>query len=169
MPEMTTLAAGSLDPAQAKELAQLVEMEARWENLRTSAARPAAAQPDLQDLHRKQKAYEAFHTKLAWYNKRYSPVHVAELLLNTPIRLGTWCRSMRALVLRVETHPQGYSPVHLLEKAHRWADRLAVRIHITPLTRPAAPVTLEAAVQDLQSIAQWCDELLKTEGVKVPA
>ena len=57
MSEMKDFALGNLDPAQAKELVQLVELEARWENLRTTS-RPPDVQPNLEDLHRRQKAYE---------------------------------------------------------------------------------------------------------------
>src|SRR5438105_3389192 len=95
------IAAGNHDLAQAKELALVVDLEARWENLRTSS-QTAKSPPTIQDLHGKQKAYEAFRLKLAAYNKRYSPSHIPELLLNTGIRLGGWCRTMRELYLKLE-------------------------------------------------------------------
>src|SRR3979411_2936105 len=94
MSAMKDFSDGNLDPAQAAELALLVELEARWENMRTASSRSAVAEATTEDLHGKQKAYEAFRTKLAGYNKRYAAAHVPELLLNTPSRLGIWCRAM---------------------------------------------------------------------------
>ena len=73
--ELKEAISGSLGPAQAAELSLLVDLEARWENLRQTSP------GDLQDLHGRQKAYDAFHTKLVAYNKQYRPAHVPELLL----------------------------------------------------------------------------------------
>jgi hypothetical protein len=81
MPEYAYTPAAPLDLAQASELSLLVDLEARWENLRKVA--PGYS---LQDLQARQKAYDAFHAKLVAYNRRYTPPHVPELLLNT---LGT--------------------------------------------------------------------------------
>ncbi len=72
MPETKPVFDGNLDLVQAAELAAVVELEARWENLRTGAPKPTPAAPTIQDLHGKQKAYEAFRLKLAAYNKRYA-------------------------------------------------------------------------------------------------
>src|SRR5256886_2310877 len=128
MSELINASDRNLDPAQAAALALLVDLEARWENLRTASSKLAAVQLTTQDLQGKQKAYEAFRTKLAAYNQRFAPAHVPELLLNTPTRLGLWCRAMRDLYLRVEHAPQGHCPARLLEKAYRCADRPAARI-----------------------------------------
>ena len=59
-----------------------------------------------------QRAYEVFHAKLVAYNKRHTPAHVPELLLNSPSRLGMWCCRMRDLYLQVEHDPQSHCPVH---------------------------------------------------------
>jgi hypothetical protein len=150
----------ALDPAQAAELALLVDLEARWENLRSSPSRPAEAST-IRDLNSKQKAYEAFRAKLAAYNKRYTPAHVPELLLNTPARLGTWCRRMRDLYLRAERHPQTHCPAHLLEKASRWADRVADRLNRSRPAHPAPPGSIRAAFEALDALARWCDELAR--------
>jgi hypothetical protein len=156
--EMSDAPAENLSPRQAAELAVLVELEACWENLRTSPPRPDV-EPTVGDLHAKQKAYEAFRAKLARYNKRYAPAHVPELLLNTPARLGLWCRDMRHLLLQVERDPEGYCPVHLLEKAHRLADRVAHNTHRTPVSRATAPATTRAAILDLAALERWCADL----------
>src|SRR5947209_13482972 len=77
------------------ELAVLVELEARWENLR--AQRISARPSSLQELQSYQRAYELFHAKLVAYNKRYTPRHIPELLINTSVRLEQWCKSLSGL------------------------------------------------------------------------
>src|SRR5438128_964536 len=128
MLQITKAPIDNLDPVQATELSLLVDLEACWENLR----KPASGHVDVgiatKDLSAKQKAYEVFRVKLVAYNKRYTPVHVPELLFNTPTRLGIWCRRMRNLYLQIEHGPRGHCPVHLLEKAYRWADQIGVRL-----------------------------------------
>src|SRR5260221_9963288 len=57
------------------ELAELVELEARWENLRATRPQTAAERGTKDDLHRMQKAYESFHAKLVAFNNRYQPGH----------------------------------------------------------------------------------------------
>src|ERR1700738_4366628 len=115
MPETRESSVENLDPVQASELSVLVDLEARWENLRNSPARDLLVEAGTQDLLGKQKAYDAFRSKLVAYNNRYRPAHVPELLLNTPSRLGKWCRTMRDLYLQLEHDGQGHCPVHLLE------------------------------------------------------
>jgi hypothetical protein len=102
--------------------------------------------------------------KLAAYNKRYRPSHIPELLLNTPIRLGTWCKAMRDLYARVESEPQMHCPVHLVEKAFRWADRLAIRIGAERVVRPVPPTTIRDAIQNLNFLSQWCAGVAPVQG-----
>jgi len=144
----------------------LVDLEAHWENLRKTRSREPQARSTLQDLQSKQKAYEAFRTKLVAYNKQYKPAHVPELLLNTPSRLGIWCRSMRDLYVRVENDLKDHCPVHLLEKAYRWADLLGVHMNKPLISRSPPPANIRAAIRDLEALSQWCDDLAK---VAVPA
>jgi hypothetical protein len=162
MPEMSKVSAGQLDPVQAAELARLVDLEACWENLRKGPPPGRAAVRLTQDLKDKQKAYEAFHDKLVAYNQKYTPVHVPELLLNTPARLAAWCRTMRDLYRQVEHAPPGHCPVHLLEKAHWCADRVAARLNLNknrngPSTPPS---TIGVAIRELEALIQWCDGLV---------
>jgi hypothetical protein len=159
MPELSEAAVENFGPEQAADLSVLVDLEARWENLRKSASCDPRASCTTQDLQGKQKAYEAFRARLAAYNKRHTPAHVPELLLNTPPRLAAWCRTMRDLYLRVEHDPRGHRPAHLLEKAYRWADRIGVRLNADPVRRAAPPETIGAAIQDLEALGRWCDEL----------
>jgi hypothetical protein len=145
-------------PRQAADLAVLVELEARWENLRTTSS-PSDVEPTIGDLQAKQQAYEVFRAKLWRYNKRYAPAHVPELLLNTPARLMLWCRAMRDLLLRVEHDTPGYCPVHLLEKAHRLAERVAHNTGGTWVSRVTPPATIRAAILDLEALERWCSDL----------
>jgi len=136
MPEMREASVGNLNPAQAAELSLLVDLEARWENLRRPPSRVREAGYGTRELQDRQKAYEDFRRKLAAYNRRYTPAHVPELLLNTASRLGAWCRGMRDLYLRVGHDPRGHCPVHLLEMAYRCADRVGARMNkgrVTPV------------------------------------
>jgi hypothetical protein len=160
MPEIIVSEA-ALDPAQAADLALLVDLEARWENLRTTRSRVPEVPSTTEDLHGKQKAYEAFRAKLRRYNQRYRPAHVPEELLHTPARLGRWCRKMRDLYLQIEHDPRGHCPSHLVEKAYRCADRLAAKVSQDRVSRAAAPDTIPAAVRELEGLVQWCDELAR--------
>ena len=161
MPEISEASVGDLDSAQATALSVLVDLEAHWENMRKIRSRDPEVRSTVQDLQGKQKAYEAFHTKLVAYNNRYSPAHVPELLLNTPSRLGIWCRTMRDLYLKVEHDPRGHCPVHLLEKAYGWADRVSARMNKERVSRSISPRTIRAAIQDLEALGQWCEDLAK--------
>jgi hypothetical protein len=138
---------------QMIELSLLVDLEARWENLRKTSL------GDLQDLHGRQKAYDAFHGKLVAYNKQYRPAHVPELLLNTPTRLALWCQAMRDLYLRVEHDPRVHCPAHLLEKAYRSADRISGRLNKGPVARPTPPATIRDVIGELEALGQWCNDL----------
>jgi len=159
MPELRIASEVILGPGQAAELALLLDLEARWENLRTARS-PAVPEPSTtQDLHGKQKAYEAFRAKLRGYNQRYTPAHVPEVLLNTPTRLGSWCRRMHDLYVLVEHAPQAPCPVHLLEKAFRCADQLATKAGKERISHPAPPDKIRTALENLEVLALWCEEL----------
>ena len=149
--------AGILSPAQAVELALLVDLEACWENLRLTTGGDPAPGTTLSDLQGRQKAYDAYRARLVAYNSRYSPAHVPELLLNTPSRLGAWCRKMRDLYLRVEHDPKVHCPAHLLEKAYRRADRIGVRLNRGPIHRAPPPAGIRDAVEQLEALFRWCE------------
>ena len=159
MLEMKEASAPNIDLAQATELSLLVDLEARWENLRKVPSPGQEVRSSTQDLQGKQKAYEAFRAKLVTYNKQYTPAHIPELLLNTPSRLGRWCQTMRGLYLLVEHDPRGHCPVHLLEKAYQWANRMGVRMNKDSVSRSTPPDTIRAAIRDLEALGQWCDDL----------
>jgi hypothetical protein len=159
MTPTTAPTAGTLTPTQAAELAELVELEAHWENLRAAPSRTAAVRSTNQDLHAMQRAYDAFRAKLAAFNRQCPPGHTPELLLNTPARLGIWCRRMRDLYLRAEHDPRVRYPNQLLEKARRRAEGIAARTGKACPPRSARPGDLRDAVGELEALGQWCDEL----------
>jgi hypothetical protein len=160
MPEMLEDAVRSLDPTQATELSLLVELEARWQNMLGTAWRAQEVGSSTQSLQAIQRAHSAFHSKLMAYNKLYTLAYVPGLLLNTLSRLAGWCRSMRQLYLLVEHEPRAQCPAHLLEKAYRCAERVSVRLNKEGVSRPTPPATIRAAIQELEALGRWCDDLV---------
>jgi hypothetical protein len=156
MPEVRHVAEERIGAAQAAELTVLLDLEARWENLRAARSATPQVAPVTQDLQAMQRAYDAFRAQLRAYQARFSPTHASELLLNTPARLGRWCRHVRDLHLQAG---QAHSLVHLLEKAYRWADRLAGKMGKDRASHATPPGTVEAMIRDLEALAAWCDAL----------
>lgn len=159
MPDTTLPSVETLHPAQAVQLCQLVEVEARWENLRGTPVPDPTLRTTTAHLQMRQKAYELFHAKLTAYNKAYRPGHVAELLLNNPSRLGLWCRRMRDLCSAAGQDPQCPCPTSLVEKAYRWADRISLRQKAARVSRGAPPATMAATIRELEALSRWCDGL----------
>lgn len=160
---MTLQFPSPLSSAQANELSLLVDLEARWENLRISQPITPGKTYTLKELHQKQKAYEAFFAKLAAYNKAYRPPHAAEQLLNSAPRLGSWCWKMRDLFSQVQNDPQAQCPTNVLEKAYRWADRLADRLKKDQVVRATLSTDIPGAIRELEALAQWCDSLMQVK------
>jgi hypothetical protein len=151
--------ASDIDRASCRvELAVLVDLEARWENLRASRALAGAF--TLLDLQGNQRAYEVFHAKLVAYNKRFAPPHIPELLVNTALRLELWCKKMGTLFAELEGRVP--FPAHLLEKAYRLADAVAVRKGRDRAV-PPMPSGPRSAAQELDSLAAWCAEVARTD------
>jgi hypothetical protein len=159
MPEVRNVAEEEIGAAQAAELAVLLNREARWENLRAARSGTPRVPSVTSDLHAVQRAYDAFRAQLRAYQMRFSATHATELPLNTPGRLGSWCRQVRDLNVRSELSVETHSPVHLLEKAYRWADRLAGKRGKERMSRATPPSTVEAVFRDLEAVAAWCDTL----------
>ena len=128
----------------------------RWENLR--ACRKSSGPATLQELQGNQRAYEVFHAKLVAYNKQYAPPHVPELLLNTPLRLGPWCKKMAALLAEIDGGVP--FPAHLLEKAYRLADGIAAKQGQECAARPT-PAGPRSPARELDDLAAWCAERLR--------
>ncbi len=159
MSQMSENVAEKLDPTQAAELVRVIDLQAKWENMRGAptgvGGNSGFSTPDLQG---RQKAYEAFRVKLAAYTARYRAAHVPEVTLNTPERVGMWCRAVRAVFRRAGAEFAEY-PAHTVAKAHRLADRIAVRLSKEPAERDASATGLATAIRNLDSIIQWCDHL----------
>jgi len=168
MPGVSSITVASLAPEQAVELSILIDLEACWDNLGTISSRPHDGAITLQSLHQRQKAYDTFIAKLMNYNKRYVPVHVPEQRLNTPSRLGIWCLAMRKLYMRLEHDSQGRCPVHLMEKAYRWADLVAAKTGMGRINRSNPPCTIGDAIGALQALGQWCDGAAQVGAGQVP-
>ena len=82
---------------QAVELAQLVELEARWENLPDAPARSAS------ELAAKQGAYEAYRSRRAAYNGQYKAAHDPRLRARYAARRAELNRALaRTLEARME-------------------------------------------------------------------
>jgi hypothetical protein len=136
---------------QAVELAQLVELEALWENL------PHASTNSTRELIAKQSAYEAYRSRRAAYAALYKVAYDPRALAHTPARLGAWLRAMRDLFARAEADPRCPCPVHLLERARRCAERTAQRLKMEPPAPPPPALTVRAAIEGLEALARWCE------------
>lgn len=156
MAQLTEAAAEALDPAQAVELARVIELQARWECMLADAAsvRIDYSTPELQA---RQKAYEAFRVKWAEYTARYGTGRVPETAMKTPERIGAWCRAVRAVLLRAGAGAG--CPSAAVEKAYRVAGRAAVRGEVGPVGREPPPADVAGAIRQLGAIIAWCDEL----------
>jgi hypothetical protein len=159
MPEVQIVAEEKISAEQAEALTVLLDLEARWENLRAARSGTAKVTPVTPDLLAMQRAYAAFRTQLRIYQASFSPTHAPEFLLNTPARLGKWCRQVRDLHLRAGHAGPAHCPVHVLEKAYRWADQLSGKRGTERASRAMPPETAEALIRDLEAVAAWCDAL----------
>jgi len=157
---------GSLTSARAADLLHVIDLEARWHNLPTGVSKTEAGS-GLRNLQGKQKAYEAFRSKLIAYRSRFGSPYDPEPLLSNPVRLAAWCRAILDLCSRAESDSRVLCPVHVVEKAYRIADRVGARSH-TAAERPGLPpTTIRQAIEELDSIARWCDSL-QSAGPVVP-
>jgi hypothetical protein len=155
---MTHSTPTNLDVTQADALAHLVELEARWVNVQSAVATESAS-ASLAGLVAKQKAFDGYHAQLVAYNQRYRPAYHGLRPVNTAVRLAAWCRTMADLYGRAG---RAECPVHLLEQAHRCADRLGARLNRDLVCRPAAVTNTAEAIAGLGAVAEWCDGLLPT-------
>jgi hypothetical protein len=138
------------------DMAMLVDLEARWENLRLG---PANQESTHHDLTRKQRAFDAFRLKLVDYNKKYPPGYVSAFHRNTPARLAAWLGKMRDLYRQAEPFAEVSSPVNLLEKAYRSADSIADKTGKVRFPRAAAVDTVKAAREELEALTRWCESV----------
>jgi hypothetical protein len=163
MSETADTAAGKSATQAAEEL-HLLELEAGWENLRKGPGDDRASDTDGRLLQARQRAYDAFRARLTAYNARHSPAHAPVALLNSPSRLGAWCRRARDLCARAQGVAGVPCPARLVEKAHLAAARLGVRLGMDTPGRTAPPADINAAAGELGALADWCDGLAAGSG-----
>lgn len=152
MTQMTERAAEGLAPGRAGELVRVLDLQARWENMR------AGSKTSTGQLHELQKAFEAYRASRAAYTGRGSEDQVPELTPSGPDRLGRWCRTVRAVCRRAD--PGCGHPAHVLAKVYHLADRIAVRVRTAPPGRGEPPTDMAGAVRQLGEIVAWCDALV---------
>src|SRR5450631_93594 len=92
MTQMNESTAARLTPARAAELAQVLDLQSRWENLR------AEGNDSTLQLQTLQSAFEAYRSCLASYVARDQSDAIPELTPTKPGRLGTWTRTVRAVL-----------------------------------------------------------------------
>jgi hypothetical protein len=159
MAQMSEQAAEKLDPAQAAELVWVIDLQARWENVRAGPAQ-ADGGYSTPDLHGRQRTYEAFRSRLAAYTARYKAAEVPETTLNSPDRVAVWCRAVRAVFRRAGHEAGTECPTHAVEKAYRLADRIAARLKVEPVGRGSPPDSIGTAVGALDAVILWCGVLV---------
>ncbi len=154
---MSERSAEQLAPAQAAELAAVIDSQARWENMRSDP--PHAGDNTSSALQARQKAYDAFRARLAAYTLKYRAAQVPEPTLNTPERVAVWCRSVRAVLLRAEPAAGTAHPAHLVAKAYRLAERIAARVGNAVPGRGAPAEDMAGAIRALGVVIAWCDAI----------
>ena len=97
VPQMNENAAQKLDPVRAAELALVLDLQSRWENMRADGGDSTV---QLQSL---QRAFEAYRARLAEYTARHRSDATPDLSPSGPDRLGAWCRTVREVFRARET------------------------------------------------------------------
>ena len=152
MSQLTEALAEALPPAQAAALARVIDLQARWENLRDNPGKPPS-EYTAPDLHVRQKAYEAFRAARADYSTKFRAIDVPETSLNTPERVAAWAKMVRAVFGRADG---GECPAAAVEKGYRLADKIATRLKRIPVPRgPLA--TIADAVAAMGEVVRWCE------------
>jgi hypothetical protein len=159
MAQFSEREAERLDAVQAAELVGVIDLQARWENMRAGPAQ-ADGGYSTPDLLGRQRTYEAFRSRLATYTARYKAAEMPETTLNSPERVAVWCRAVRAVFRRARFESGAESPTHAVEKAYRLADRIAARLKVEPVGRGSPPDGIGAVVGALDAVIQWCGGLV---------
>ena len=149
MTQMNESAAERLTPVRAAELAQVLDLQSRWENLRADGKDSTA---HLQSL---QTAFEAYRVRMAAYTAQDRSEPIPELSPTKPGRLGVWCGTVRAVLRRAES---GDCPTHIVAKAHRVADQIAVRLK-SKQGGWETPKDMAGAIRQFDMVIAWCDGL----------
>jgi hypothetical protein len=113
------------------------------------------------DLHARQRANDAYRAALRDYAVTYRTARIPEPTQAMPDRVAVWCRVLRVVFGRAE----GGSPVAVLGKVYRLADRVAARTGKEPVARAPAS-DLAGAVRELDAVIAWCDSLVTPAPVR---
>jgi hypothetical protein len=160
MSQMCESSGEKLTPEQAADLSKLLELLTRWENMRDYPATVEGVKAPAFLLDR-QRAYEIYQADLRTYSTRYQTSQMPAVRSNTPSHIGDWLRAVRAVWRRAESKIGGDTPVHILEKAYRLADRTADRLKTDRFVRATMPRGVPAAVCELEALIDWCDRLVR--------
>jgi hypothetical protein len=133
-------------------------MQARWDALLVGKQQ----KDDTADLKDRQKANDAYRAALREYGAKYPKAVVPEPTHSMPDRLSIWCRVLRAVFSKAESG----SPVEVMGKVYRLADRIAARMEKEPVARTPAN-DLPSAVRELDVVIAWCDALTPTPQLKL--
>lgn len=154
MSQLSENAVVNLEASQAVELLRVLELQAFWENLKENTPTKDVPTGQLKD---RQKAYEAYRSRLAAYTTKYRSFPLPELSQNSPKWVSQWFRVVRAVVRAAVDGPNVELPTHLVTKAHRLGLRVAERLKRTPLANASSPATLPAAVEQLEALIAWSE------------
>jgi hypothetical protein len=158
MPQFTERDADKLSPEQATALVRVIDLQAKWDGLLVHRQQKSG----LPDLHARQKANDAYQAALRDYGANYSKAVVPEPTNAMPDRIGVWCRVLRIVFQKAESG----SPVEVMGRVYRLADRIAERMSKEPVTRTPA-TELAGAVRELDAVIAWCDALSPTPLLKL--
>jgi hypothetical protein len=138
-----------LDPVQAAELARVLDLQSRWENMRADCGDSTTR---LQSL---QRAFEAYRVRLTEYKTRHRSHEIPDQSPSSPDRLGAWCRMVRVLFTRAAEGNE--CPAQVVTKAWRLADRIAARAKLEPVGRESPAGNMAEAIRQLDVLIAWCD------------
>ena len=155
---MTAATAGRMNPAQAAELVRVLDLQARWENLRTDHGRGAAADTHVA-LRERQQAFDAYRAGQLAYIGRYKTDPLPDVPRHAPDRVAAWCRIVSAVLRRAEPEAGVGYPAHVVARAFGLAGRIAERMNTDPPGWATSADTVTAAVDMLDAVARWCDGL----------
>lgn len=158
MPPLTERDAEKLPPEQATALVRVLDAQATWDALLVDKQQKTGTS----DLKDRQKANDAYQAALREYGTKYPRAVVPEPPHAMPDRLGVWCRVLRVVFQRAK----GGSPVEVMAKVYRLADRITERMSKEPIGRGAAE-DLPTAVGELDVVIAWCDALVPTPLLKL--
>jgi hypothetical protein len=156
MPQLTEREAEKLSPEQATALVRVIDLQARWDGLLAEKGEKTS------DLHARQKANDAYQAALREYGTKYPRAAIPEPTHAIPDRFGVWCRVLRAVFRKAESG----SPVEVLGKVYRLADRIAARMQKEPVARTPAS-DLAGAVRELTVVIAWCEALVPPTPLKL--